>query len=104
MSEETGDAWERRAREQGKAWLRLTYPQRLAWLEQAKQFAHLAMQVAAARREERDKERARDTLAKAPRNPAPRSCKFVGKLRQMFCSDFARFPGLWKARLAATSC
>ena len=50
MSEQDNDSWQLHADEQAKAWLRLSYAQRLQWLEQAKEFAQLALQAAAARR------------------------------------------------------
>lgn len=47
-------AWQEHKDRQGRDWLKLTYAQRLQWLEQAKQFASLALQAAQQRKSTSD--------------------------------------------------
>lgn len=49
MSDEGSGNWDSHADEQRKTWKRLSYHQRLLWLEQAKDFARMALDAAAAR-------------------------------------------------------
>lgn len=49
MSDQSKGSWDLHADEQRLAWKRLSYHQRLLWLEQAKDFARMALVAAAAR-------------------------------------------------------